>query len=80
MRRCMFFIAVLLGASLPVRAPQAANAVQIEQTWAILDQCRKESSQKFPDQTKEGQQQRDRYVKECKSRRGNGQAAPLGQN
>ena len=80
MRACCCLIALVLGAALPVRAPQAANALQMQQTWAILDQWRKESFQKFPDQTKEGQQQRDRYVKECKSRRGNGQAAPLGQN
>ena len=79
MRRCVFLIAMVLGASLPVHAPQAATALQMQQTWAIIDQCRKESFSKFPDQTKEGQQQRDKYVKACKIRHF-GSAAPLGRD
>ena len=79
MRRCVFLIAMVLGASLPVHAAQAATAIQMQQTWAIVDQCRKESFSKFPDQTKEGQQQRDKYVKACKIRHF-GSAAPLGQD
>ena len=80
MRRLVFLTAMVFAAVPPLHAPRAANSLQMQQTWAILDQCRKESSQKFPDQTKEGQQQRDRYVKACTARRGNGQAAPLGQD
>jgi hypothetical protein len=80
MRRLAFLAIIVLGAAPPLHAPQAANALQMQQAWAILDQCRKESFTKFPDQTEEGQQQRDRYVRECKARRGNGQAATLGRD
>ena len=79
MQRLAFLTIIVLGAT-PLHAPQAASALQMQQTWAILDECRKESFAKFPDQTEEGQQQRDRYVKECKARRGNGQAATLGRD
>ena len=79
MRLCMVLIAALVVAALPARAPQAANAAQIQQVWLVTDQCRKESFVKFPDQTSEGQQQRNKYVKACKIRR-LGTAAPLGQD
>ena len=77
MRLCLVLIAIVFSAALPARAPQAANALQVEQAWKILDQCRKEAFAKFPDQTSQGQQQRDKYVKACKAARG---VAPLGQD
>ena len=76
MRLCLVLIIMVLSAALSVRAPQAATALQVEQVWKIIDQCRKESFVKFPDQTSQGQQQRDKYVKACKVAHG----VPPGQN
>ena len=79
MRLCTFLIAALVVAAVPVRAPRAANAAQIQHVWIVTDQCRKESFVKFPDQTSEGQQQRNKYVKACKIKR-LGSASSLGQD
>jgi hypothetical protein len=79
MRAWTFLIAALVVAAFPARPPQAANAAQIQQIWMITDQCRKESFVKFPDQTSEGQQQRNKYVKACKIKR-LGSASSIGQD
>jgi hypothetical protein len=77
MRIVLLLIVASVIVALPLRAGHALTAAQVQNTWTVVDKCRKESFLKFPDQTTEGQQQRDKYIRECKIRH-LGNAAPLG--
>ena len=72
--------AILLALALPLAAPSAVvaagRAPQVEQAWSVLDRCRRQSFEKFPDQTKAGEEQRRRYVKSCQQER-SGSTTPL---
>jgi hypothetical protein len=59
-------VATILAIALPAGSARAGNAQQVQNVWVVIDKCRRESFEKFPDQTPDGIQQRDRYVKQCK--------------
>lgn len=67
MRHLALTIAAVAAASiLPLRAATAGNlAPDQQQTWKNMDSCYKQSFLKFPDQTKEGEEQRKKFVKTC---------------
>jgi hypothetical protein len=70
---------ILLALTLAPAFAMAASSrtPQVEQTWNILDRCRRQSFEKFPDQTKAGEEQRRRYVKSCQLALSGGSTLPL---
>jgi hypothetical protein len=48
-----------------------------KQTWSVMDRCHKESLLKFPDLTKEGEEQRKNYVRTCQIAHSQSNSLPL---
>ena len=61
--------AVILGLSVILATTAQASAAPVppqqQAIWRVMDKCNKESMTKFPDLTKEGAEQRKKYIKTC---------------
>jgi hypothetical protein len=78
MRRLGLTIAaVLIVALAPRVASAAAGDPTIIDNWANMDKCYKTSFEKFPDYTKEAEQERQKFVKKCQVQYSLGTSRPL---
>jgi hypothetical protein len=56
----------LMALSVPLGSAAAASLDATKrQAWSSMDRCHKESLLKFPDLTKDGEEQRKNYVRTC---------------
>jgi hypothetical protein len=58
-------IVIVLLYGLSMREVIAGSVTPQQQIWHLVDKCKKDAFTKFPDQTKEGLEQRQKYEKQC---------------